>query len=78
MIHPDTKIYISWGELEAGKAAYSGNPEFDTREARSVYKFEKELQTKGIQTYHYFQKDGKHCEADWEKQNQIYMNFLWK
>lgn len=76
--YPDTKIYISWGELEAGKAAYSGNPEFDTREARSVYKFEKELQTKGIQTYHYFQKDGKHCEVDWEKQNQIYLNFLWK
>ncbi len=76
--YPDTKIYISWGELEAGKAAYGGNPEFDTREARSVYKFEKELQNNGIQTYHYFQRNGKHCEADWEKQNALYMNFLWK
>ncbi len=48
--YPDTKIYISWGELQA----------------------------KEIQTYHYFQKDEKHCEADWEKQNQIHMNYLWK
>jgi predicted alpha/beta superfamily hydrolase len=77
-LDPDTRIYISWGELEAGKAAFGGNPEFDTREARSVYKFERELQTMDVQTYHYFQWDGKHCEADWEKQNSIFMNFLWK
>lgn len=77
-IHPDTRIYMSWGEIEAGKAAYYKNPQYDTREARSVYKFEKELQNKGASTYIYFQWGGRHCEADWEKQNPIYMNYLWK
>ncbi len=78
LIYMDTRIYISWGEKEAGRAAHHGNPEYDTREARSVYKFEEELQNCGVQTYHYFQPNGEHCEADWEKQNSLYMNFLWK
>lgn len=74
----DTRIYMSWGEVESGKVAFNGNPERDTREARSVRKCEKELQEKGCSTYIYFQWGGRHCEADWEKQNDIYMNFLWK
>ena len=28
-------------------------------------------------TYPYLQAFGGHCEADWEKQNAIYMPFLW-
>lgn len=78
LILPDTRIYISWGEKEVSKPARNGNPEFDSKEARSVFKFERELQERGITTWHYFQRDGKHCEEDWEKQNAIYMNFLWK
>ena len=26
----------------------------------------------------YCQVEGRHCEADWEKQNPIYMDYLWK
>ena len=64
-------------EIEAGKAAYNGNPAYDTREARSIRKFERELQARGASTYLHFQYGGRHCEADWEKQNPVYMNFLW-
>ena len=76
-IHPDTRIYMSWGELESGKAAYGGNPEFDTRESRGTRKFERELQEAGAMTYLYFQWGGRPCEADWEKQLPIFMNWLW-
>ena len=77
-LNPDTRIYLSWGEFEAGRAPRNGNPEFDTREARSVRKFERELQAHNAMTYLYFQREGRHCEADWEKQNPVYMNWLWK
>lgn len=76
-ISPDTRIYMSWGEIESGKAAHNGNPEYDTREARSVRKFERELMAKGASTYLYFQWGGRHCEADWEKQVPVFMNYLW-
>lgn len=77
-IDPDTRIYFGWGEIEAGKAARGGNPEFDTREARSVRKFEKQLQEKGADTYLYFQWGGRHCEADWERQDPYFMDYLWR
>ncbi|MEE3486815.1 MAG: alpha/beta hydrolase-fold protein [Bulleidia sp.] len=77
VLSPDTRIYISWGEKEAGRAAHNGNPETDTREARAVYRFEHELQEKGARTYHLFVRGGEHNEASWERQNQKYMDFLW-
>ena len=76
-ISPDTRIYMSWGEIEAGKAAHDGNPVFDTREARSTRKFERELQEHGARTYIYFQPEGRHCEADWARQVPIFMDWLW-
>lgn len=76
-INPDSRIYMSWGEIEAGKAAHNGNPATDTREARAVRKFERELQERGASTYLYFQYGGRHCEADWEKQVPVFMNYLW-
>lgn len=77
-INPDTRIYMSWGELEAGKAPHNLDPHYNTREARSTFRFEKELQQRGASTYLYFQPGGRHCEADWEKQVPIFMNYLWK
>ena len=76
-INPDTRIYMSWGEIEAGKAAHNMDPAYHTREARAVRKFEKELMAEGASTYLFFQKEGRHCEADWEKQVPVFMNWLW-
>ncbi|MBR2761242.1 MAG: alpha/beta hydrolase [Solobacterium sp.] len=76
-LHPDTRVFMSWGEIESGKAAYGGNPEYDTREARSTRRFELELQQKGARTYLYFQREGRHCEADWAKQVPVFMDWLW-
>ncbi len=76
-VNPDTRIYMSWGEMEAGKAPYRGTPDFDTREARSTRKFERELQDRGARTYLYFQWGGRHCEADWALQVPVFMDWLW-
>lgn len=68
-ISPDTRIYLSAGTDEMGE--YSRELSIYTEElARS-------LSGKGAVTDVYIQPEGHHCEADWEKQNDRYMNFLW-
>jgi predicted alpha/beta superfamily hydrolase len=73
----DTKIYIGWGEYEAGKAPRGGNPALDTREARSARRFASELKEKGIDAAVYFQAGGRHTEADWARQVPLFMQYLW-
>ena len=76
-LSPDTRLYMSWGEQEAGNAARNGNNAYDTREARAARKFANELKIAGIDTQVYFQPQGRHCEEDWEKQVPLFMNYLW-
>ena len=76
-LSPDTRIFMSWGEEEAGKPPRQGMSVYDTREARSTLKFEKELQAKGARTYLYLQPGGRHCEADWARQVPLFMDWLW-
>ena len=71
-INPDTKVYLSWGTMESrtarGKAIMAAcNKSMNDR-----------LYAKGAQPYMYRQVRGRHCEADWEKQVPLFMNFLWR
>ena len=76
-VSPDTRIYLSWGTNEAHGIS---DP---TREDRSskTYGWNKraaeELESKGAAVQIYCQVGGYHCEADWEKQVPIFMDFLW-
>ena len=74
-IDPDTRVYLSWGEKEAGTDPDSGFCKYLTNSNR---KAEKLLQQKGAMTLLYCQPEGGHCEADWEKQIPGFMEFLWK
>ena len=70
-LHPDTKVFLSWGSHESctprGKAiANACNKSINER-----------LYRKGVQPYMYRQIGGRHCEADWEKQIPLFMNWLW-
>ncbi len=76
-LSPDTRIWISWGEIEAGRAAHNGDPAWATREARSARKFARELDERGVDTQVYFQPGGRHSEADWRKQVPLFMDYLW-
>lgn len=70
-INPDTKVFLSWGSNESrtprGKAIANACN-------RSI---NDHLYRKGAQPYMYRQIGGRHCEADWEKQVPLFMNWLW-
>lgn len=67
---PDTRVYLSWGELEARDqhqlAEYTDN-------ALTVARL---LTAQGAAVYPYFQMDGRHCEADWRRQLDRCFRFL--
>ncbi|MCQ2914467.1 MAG: alpha/beta hydrolase [Alphaproteobacteria bacterium] len=67
----DTRVYLSWGSTEGFGA-----------KGRAIMNschnsINKALLSNNISTFLYKQPNGHHCEADWEKQNAIYMNWLW-
>lgn len=77
-IRPNSRFYLSWGTREAYGLA---DPTKDDRSSRT-YKWNRQaadiLKAKGADTMLYCQVEGRHCEADWEKQNPVYMDYLWK
>lgn len=76
-LSPDTRIYLSWGtdELKPSKDKPKYNP--NSYMARCNKMYANKLNKKGVTTRLYCQEGGHHCEADWEKQNKKYMDFLW-
>ena len=77
-IDPNSQFYLSWGTREAHGIK---NPEKNDRSSRS-YRWNKQvadtIALSGATAELYCQVGGAHCEADWEKQNPIFMDFLWK
>ena len=77
-IHPNSRFYLSWGTREAYGLKDSTKEDRFSR----TYKWNKRaadlLTGRGAHVKLYCQVEGRHCEADWEKQNPIYMDYLWK
>ena len=77
-IRPDSRFYLSWGTKEAFGIK---DPTRDDRSSKT-FKWNRQaadiLKAKGADVRMYCQVGGAHCEADWEKQNPIYMDYLWK
>ena len=76
-IDPDTRVYLSWGSEEGhGTKEY---PRSDSRDdmTRRNSGLAARLELKGATVRLYCQQGGRHCEADWEKQVPLFMNFLW-
>ena len=68
-MHPDTRIFFSWGTHEWKKS--------DAPMTRNILELELLVQQKGASTWLYHQQGGRHCEADWEIQVPTWMQFLW-
>ena len=77
-IGADTRIYISWGEKEVAPAPAGKDNATESSEAIAAYRLESELKQRGASTLIYCQPEGEHCERDWEKQNPLFMDFIWK
>ena len=69
--NPDTKVFLSWGSQEAGSPRGKAIANACNRSMND------HLYRKGVRPYMYRQIGGRHCEADWEKQVPLFMNWLW-
>ena len=74
---PDTRLYLSWGTHEAWGIK---DPTKEDRSSKT-YGWNKRIaetaEASGAAVSLFCQVEGYHCEADWEKQVPIFMNFLW-
>lgn len=76
-INPDTRVYLSWGTIEAGKLKNPGIEDRRSGMYRVCSGTAARFENRGAQTRLFCQIGGRHCEADWEKQNGEFMPFLW-
>ena len=77
-LDPDTRAFISWGTREWGKIK---NPEQEDRSSfyyKTCKAAANKILAKGGEVRLYCQVEGRHCEADWEKQIPLFMPYLWQ
>lgn len=77
-IDPDTRAFLSWGTREARGIDDPNRPDnhsYTYRCNRAVFN---RFEEKGAMPRLFCQVGGSHCEADWEKQVPLFMDFLWK
>lgn len=71
-ICPGTRVFLSWGSDECSARGAAA------RATRRNLEVNHLLAEKGACTYPYLHYKGRHCEADWEKEIPIFMDYLWK
>ena len=76
-ISPDTRVFLSWGTNEAYGIS---DPTKEDRSSKT-YGWNKKaadtLRSRGADARTYCQVGGYHCEASWESQVPLFMNYLW-
>ena len=72
-ISPDTRVFMSWGEYEAGRIFDYG----DTAESRATLQLGHALSSRGAAVMTHYVRGGRHRVADWERQVPRMMDFLW-
>jgi predicted alpha/beta superfamily hydrolase len=77
-LEPDTKVYLSWGTREAIGLLDKTRADRTSLTYHQNQKAANLLHRSGADVKLVCQVNGRHCEADWEKQNPRFMNFLWK
>ena len=76
-IDADTRVYLSWGTEEAGGTNEDPQKDFESRTARCNLAAASLLRQQDASVKVYCQRFGRHCEADWEKQVPVFMDYLW-
>lgn len=76
-LHPDSRMYLAWGEREVKGPPKGGDARFDSKEAIYAWALSRGVEAKGAMSYVYMQPEGEHCEACWEAQVPRFMNYLW-
>jgi predicted alpha/beta superfamily hydrolase len=78
MLQKGTKVYLSWGTQEAFLLLDKTKPDSSSITWRQNRMAAKLLKRNGADVKLVCQVGGRHCEADWEKQNKRFMDYLWK
>ena len=73
----DMRVYLSWGTEEAGGTREDPADDLLSPAARRNIHIAETMRKHGAETMTYCQRGGHHCEADWEKQVPVFMDFLW-
>lgn len=76
-ISPDTRVYLSWGTLEAKGLENVWDIDGSSQTYKMNRRVANVLWDRGAAVKLYSQIGGGHCEADWEKQVPEFMHFLW-
>ncbi|MBQ8856788.1 MAG: alpha/beta hydrolase [Lachnospiraceae bacterium] len=76
-ISPDTRVYLSWGTLEAKGLENVWDIDGSSQTYKMNRRVANVLWDRGAAVKLYSQICGGHCEADWEKQVPEFMHFLW-
>ena len=76
-VDPDTRAFLSWGTREAYGVTDHEHEDFTSTTSKNNRKLAATLEKQGAAVEVYCQVGGNHCEADWEKQVPMFMEFLW-
>ena len=68
-LNPDTRIYMSLGTEEFKRPQ---------RFIKNIQEFNDYIVSQGATSYINIIPGGHHNETEWEKQNELYMNVMWK
>lgn len=77
-ISPDTRVCLSWGTREAFGITDHLHQDKTSQMWKRNQLIAKRFSSRGAATQVYCQAGGQHCEADWAKQVQGFMRFLWE
>lgn len=77
-VDPSTRVYLSWGTCEAGGVRDVHSEDRSSGTYRRNKAVANKLEGKGASVLLHCQVEGRHCEADWEKQLPLFMNWLWE
>ncbi len=77
-ISPDTRVFLSWGTMEAKGIKDATIDDRTSTTYRGNKGAANKLEAKGATVELFCQIGGNHCEADWSKQIPGFMSFLWE
>ncbi len=73
-----SRFFLSWGTEEAVGLEKKDRLDRSSRTYHWNRQAAQILRAKGAAVQLYCQVGGRHCEADWEKQNPLYLDYLWQ
>ena len=76
-MNPDTRVYLSWGTLEARGLADVWDEDRSSDTYKCNARVADYVEQYGATARMCSQVGGNHCEADWEKLVPGFMQFLW-